>query len=248
MQSLTFAQNPTAFIIALVAGTIPAILWLLFWLREEGRAGEEPNGLIILTFIAGMLSVMLVLPLEKLVAALVSDHVTQITLWAAAEEILKFVAFALIMTNSPYLDEPVDYAIYLMTAGLGFAALENGMYLIHPVATSGATVSFLTGNLRFLGSTLLHSVTSGIIGISIGLAFFTDAGTRFFFGAVGLGAAIALHTVFNFFIMQKNGENFIQVFGFLWVITIIIMLLFEKLRRMSAYAHPEQDMQPAPYQ
>ena len=35
--------------------------------------------------------------------------------------------------------------------------------------------------------------------------------------------------------MGSNGENFLQVFGFLWVVTIIIMLMFEKLRRMGTY-------------
>ena len=34
--------------------------------------------------------------------------------------------------------------------------------------------------------------------------------------------------------MENNGENFLQVFAFLWVVTIINMLVFEKLRRMSA--------------
>ena len=235
MQTITFAQNPTAFCLALLGGIAPAVLWLIFWLREDGAGKREPIGLVIFTFIAGMLSVLLVLPIEKLIAGIVTNQATQITLWAASEEILKYIAFALVMTNSPHLDEPVDYAIYLLTAGLGFAALENAMYLVHPVATSTATVSFLTGNMRFLGSTLLHAVTSGIVGIAIGLAFFRDSGVRFINGLIGLAAAIALHSVFNFFIMQKNGENFIQVFGFLWVVTIIIMLLFEKLRRMGAY-------------
>ena len=46
-------------------------------------------------------------------------------------------------------------------------------------------------------------------------------------------AAIALHTAFNFFIIDNNGNNFLSVFALLWVVTIINMLLIEKLRRMS---------------
>lgn len=245
MQSVTFANNPTAIIIALIIGVVPAILWLFFWLREDGDGNKEPTGLVVITFAAGMLAVILVLPIEKFIAGIVSDHTTQITLWAASEEILKYLAFVIIMKKSAYLDEPVDYPIFLMTAALGFAALENGMYLIHPVAVNDTTVSFLTGNLRFLGSTLLHSVTSGIVGISIGLAYFRDAGTRMLAALLGLAIAITIHSVFNFYIMQDNGKNFIQIFGFLWVVTIIIMLIFEKLRRMGAYVeHPEPEVQP----
>ena len=164
-------------------------------------------------------------------------------MWAASEEILKYFAFGIIMSRSPYLSKPVDYPIYFMTAALGFAALENTFYLIHPLSTSNMTLSLLTGNLRFLGSTLLHSITTGIMGISIGLAFFKQNDARFWYGLFGLILAIALHGTFNFFIMAKGGENFLQVFGFLWVVTIIIMLLFEKLRRMGMYVRDFQPVQ-----
>lgn len=235
MQSITFAQNPTVFILALLVGIVPAIAWLIFWLREEDGKRKEPLTLITITFIAGMLSVIFVLPIERFLQAVTSDHTTLIFLWASAEEIIKFLAFYAIMARSSHLDEPVDFAIYLLTAGLGFAALENAMYLIHPIAVNSAIVGVLTGNMRFLGSTLLHSVTSGLMGIAIGLAFFKSSSTRLFFGIIGLCSAIALHTIFNFFIMQNNGQNFLQVFGFLWVVTIIIMLLFERLRRLGSY-------------
>ena len=240
MQSVnvSFLQHPLVFILALLAGTVPAVLWLVFWLREDDTGRREPTGLVVLTFIAGMLSVVFVLPIEKFISGISTDQTVLIGLWAASEEIFKYIAFSMIMTKSRYLDKPVEYPIYLMATGLGFAALENALYLIHPVAVNDTTVSFLTGNLRFLGSTLLHSVSSGIIGISIGLAFFQSEATRTFNLLFGIAAAIALHTVFNFFIMENNGENFIQVFGFLWVVTIIIMLLFEKLRRMGAYVEP----------
>ena len=240
--NVSFLQHPTVFILALLAGTVPAVLWLVFWLREDDTGRREPTGLVILTFIAGMLSVVFVLPIEKFISGISTDQTVLITLWAASEEFFKYVAFSMIMTKSRYLDKPVEYPIYMMATGLGFAALENALYLIHPVAVNDTTVSFLTGNLRFLGSTLLHAVASGIIGMSIGLAFFRSKGMQTFSLFFGIAAAIALHAVFNFFIMKNNGENFLQVFGFLWVVTIIIMLLFEKLRRMGAYV---ERMEPA---
>jgi len=237
MQDITtiFTNNPVQTTLAILVGLAPAVLWLFFWLREDENGHRKPTGLVILTFLAGMVAVIVVLPIEKYIQNSFTDNTTLITLWAASEELIKFLAFGLIMGGSAYLDEPVEYAIYLMTVGLGFAALENIFYLIHPLTVDNGTVSLLTGNMRFLGSTLLHSVTSGIIGIAVGLAFFKSEGAKIWYGIVGIIFAIALHTVFNFFIMKDNGENFLQVFGFLWVVTIIIMLLFEKLRRMGAY-------------
>ena len=229
-----FGTNPLTFIIALAGGMIPAILWLSFWLREDNKR-KEPLGILFLTFLAGMLAVILVLPLEKVIDAIFQDANLKIVLWAASEELLKYFAFAVIVLGGTTLDEPVDYPIYLMTAALGFSALENAFFLVNPLSQGDTIVSVLTGNLRYLGATLLHAVCSGLIGVVLGLAFFKpkyQRGSYFFLGFLG---AVALHSLFNFFIIQDGGENFFQVFGFLWVVTIIIMLIFEKLRRMSAY-------------
>lgn len=228
------ASNPMVLLLAFLGGTIPAVLWLLFWLSED-RDDPEPTTLLVLTFISGMLAVILVLPIQKYISTLHYQNTILIFLYAGSEEILKYFAFTAIISKNPNLNKPVDYPIYLIAAALGFAALENTFYLIHPITVNNATLSFLTGNLRFLGSTLLHSATSGILGISLGLAFFQDSFSRTLSGFIGLITAIALHGTFNFFIMGNNGENFLQVFGFLWVVTIIIMLLFEKLRRMGNY-------------
>ncbi len=226
-------SHPSTLGLAFLGGTVPALLWLFFWLREDRV--RQPIILIAITFFAGMLATVLVLPLEKFIAGTQENPLMLTILWAACEEILKYLAFAAIMSGNPTLDQPVEYPIYLITAGLGFAALENTLFLMHPLQGGNTTLSLLTGNLRFLGSTLLHAAASGIIGISIGLAYFKSGGTRALFATIGIFAAIALHSTFNFFIMEKSGENFLQVFGFLWVITIIIMLLFEKLRRMGKY-------------
>ena len=48
-------------IVALVGGLLPAFLWLFFWLRED-KEHPEPKGLLFFTFLAGMSTVILVLP------------------------------------------------------------------------------------------------------------------------------------------------------------------------------------------
>ncbi|MFA6397257.1 MAG: PrsW family glutamic-type intramembrane protease [Candidatus Paceibacterota bacterium] len=226
-------QNPKILIIALVAGTIPALIWLWFWLKQD-KEEPEPKGLLFLTFILGMVAVALVLPLEKWANANITDKNYLTVIWAMLEEIMKYLAVAVIALKSSSLDEPVDYPIYFITAALGFAALENTMFLIKPILLNETTVSLITGNLRFLGATLLHSSSSALIGISLGLAFYyKKVYVKRIYLFCGIIAAISLHSIFNFFIMNNNKGNLINIFSFLWVITIIIMLLFEKLRRMD---------------
>jgi len=218
---------------AIIGGMVPALLWLFFWLREY-KDKPEPKGLIVITFLIGMASVIFILPLEQLARDHLNESVQLTILWAALEEFIKYAAATVIVMKTTQIREPVDFPIYFITAALGFAALENTLFLLHPIELNDITVSLLTGNLRFLGATLLHAVASSFVGISLGLSFYGNWLNKRMHLIFGLLTAITLHSIFNFFIIKDNGENFLGVFGFLWVVTIISMLLFEKLRRMKA--------------
>ena len=150
---------------------------------------------------------------------------------------MKYAAVAIVALNSPYADEPIDFPIYMITAALGFAALENVLFLLNPAALADTVISLLTGNLRFLGATLLHAMSSATIGIAIGLSFYRGWFLKKIYLIWGIVGAIALHSIFNFFIIRGGGENFFRVFGLLWVVTVIVLLFFEKLKRMGEHLY-----------
>jgi protease PrsW len=224
--------DPKILSLALLGGIAPALFWLWFWLRED-KENPEPKGLIASIFFIGMISVIVVIPIQKFIQSNVTSQEWQFIGWASAEELIKYLGVVILLYKTNRVDEPIDWPIFLITAALGFAALENTLFLIKPLSLNQATVSLLTGQLRFLGSTLLHAVSTGIIGVSLGLSFFMGKFAKKTYLFAGIILAIALHSSFNFFIMDNSGNNFLRVLGFLWVVTIIIMLLFEKLRRMS---------------
>ena len=219
---------------AFLGGVIPSLLWLWFWLNEEEN--PEPKMMLTAIFIMGMAAVIVVLPIEKFIQTYVSSSVGQVILWATAEEILKYLAVLLLLYKTNNTEEPIDWPIYMITAALGFAALENTLFLIKPFSTGGLTSTILNATsldqLRFLGANLLHAVASGTVGIAIGLSFFMSEFEKKWSLFIGFLFAIALHSAFNFFIIKDNG-NKLGVFAFLWVVTIIVMLIFEKVRRMS---------------
>ena len=225
-------NDPKTFFLALISGIIPSFIWLWFWLRED-KEEPEPKGVVTTIFITGMMSVLFVLPIQKLIQNNIDSQSMQTILWASAEEIIKYLAVILVLYKSNYINKPIDWAIYLMTVALGFAALENMMFLMRPFSLGQTIVGLLTGQLRFLGSTLLHSVSSGIIGVALGLSFYKGEMRKKWYLTFGIIIAITLNSLFNFFIIKNNGNDFYKIFAFLWVVTIIIMLLFEKLRRMS---------------
>ncbi len=225
-------SDPKILGLAFIGGTIPALIWLWFWLKED-KHNKEPRGLLTMIFIMGMISVILVLPIQKIIQNIGFAPDTETILWALAEELIKYLAIVVVLVKTNFIDEPVDWPVYLITGALGFAALENSLFILKPLSLGDATVSIVTSQLRFLGSTLLHAVSSGILGVFLGLAFHLKPFFKKIYFLCGIIFATALHSIFNFFIIKGDGNNFLETLAFLWVITIVLMLLFEKLRRMS---------------
>lgn len=226
-------EHAYIFIFALVGGTVPALFWLWFWLHED-RKSPEPRGLVARTFLAGVGVVILVLPFQRIVFSLFEGNmVILLLLWASIEEIFKFGAAYFAVFHRKELDEPVDAVIYLITAALGFVALENAFFLFFPFADNSIIDTVITSNLRFVGASLLHVIASASVGIAIAFSFYRSASIKKFYTAVGLFIAIALHTAFNLFIMDENGENTLIVFSVLWLAIAGLMLFFEKIKSLA---------------
>jgi RsiW-degrading membrane proteinase PrsW (M82 family) len=216
----------------ILTGVAPALLWLFFWLRED-RFQPEPRGLFILTFIAGALTVFLITPVEQLAINIGISGTEKIFFFAAVEELAKFFVVFLIDFNSSYLDEPIDYAVYLITGAIGFAAAENVLFLLEPSLQENISFVIETGILRFLGATILHSVLAATLGIIIGFVFYKKKKTKLLFTILGLGIVIILHTLFNYFIIKYVEINGFVTLAILWVVTLIIIAMFEKVRRVN---------------
>ena len=235
-----FQGLPIATILAAFAGgIIPTMIWLQFWLREDNKENREPPFLLILTFVGGMMIVPLLIPIENMVYHAVAQPEVAIGINAFLEEFSKYVIVALIAFGSGYIDEPNNYAIYLITGALGFAGLENTLYLLESFNGSDVALVFFTGNLRFIGSTVLHAVSSGFLGVILGLAFYHSKTSKIIHGIIGLAVATVLHGFFNFFIIEGSTENIIAVFGVTWIAAIVLLLVFEKLRSMSHFKKAE---------
>lgn len=224
MADLTLSPS----MLALLFGFTPAIFWLLFWLRTD-RDKPEPFGLLLFCFILGGAAVYFATILQHASTAFVTNKEAQVVVWAGIEEVLKFIAFYLIAFHTPYNDDALDPAIYMIAVALGFAALENIFYVLQPGMSTNITTAILTGSMRFFGATLLHTIASAFVGIAIGL---TSKQNRFGAVIVGLLGATALHATFNFFILKNDTASALQIYGYLWIAAIISHVTLEKLRRI----------------
>lgn len=222
--------------LALLGGLAPAIFWLWFWLKEDaGR--PEPRGLIVLTFLLGGFFVIPTFIIQRLLSenfgwSLNQGLVSMIITWAAIEESAKYLAARWSGLRSRFFDEPVDAMIYLLTAALGFAAFENALYLLDVFYSRGGTALdfLLLGNFRFVGATVVHIVTSALVGFFIAGSFCSGKAVRRLSLIFGLLTAIVLHAAFNYFIITSSQGTLFRIFLVLWFTAILIILFFERVK------------------
>lgn len=224
-------MSPAVLLTAFLGGILPAFVWLFFWLLED-KAHPEPKRYIFYSFVAGMGVVLLALPMERYAAGFFSmNNFTLFLSWATIEELLKFGAAYFVALRFAVYDEPLDAVIYMVTAALGFSALENALFLWSPLQEGDILRALVTENLRFMGATLLHTLASVTIGISLALSFYMPAAARKRYAFVGVVLAILLHTAFNFFILQAGNSATFWIFLCIWIGIIAALLMTERIKQ-----------------
>jgi RsiW-degrading membrane proteinase PrsW (M82 family) len=222
-------MSGTAITYAFLAGILPSLLWLFFWLRED-NLHPEPRLVIALTFLLGMLSVALAIYGESVVTIFVKSQTEQYIVWAIIEEVVKGLAVLIIFLFTDQIDEPIDFMIYFLTAALGFAAIENSFFLLNPLSNGNISASIAVGDFRFIGATLVHTVSSTFIGFCLALAFYQRFWTKIFMGIIGLIGASAIHSAFNLSVLSSAPQNTISIFAWIWCAVIVLIILFEEVK------------------
>lgn len=243
---------------AFLSGIIPALVWLFFWTRED-KENPEPKSMLALAFIGGMTAVFVSLFLEKyfygfglknlfspiflndILPGLETiakntnvqiDKVLLVVIFAPIiEEISKFVMAFILVLRSKADDEPLDPMIYMITTALGFAAIENMLFLVNPFQNQDFILTILTGNMRFIGATLLHTVSSATVAMFISFHFFESKTRKLFFIILGLICSIAIHSIFNLLMIGNQNASTLAL-ELIWITVIIVLLAFEKIKRI----------------
>jgi len=157
-----------------------------------------------------------------------------ILIWSLIEETVKYAAAQFTLLSQPEFDEPVDAMIYLITVALGFAAVENALFLFDVLLQGGTSIYFLlTGQLRFLGATIVHTVASGIVGAAIALSYCYRLAAKVAAILAGLTTATILHAFFNFFIINNDGAATAEILLLLWLGAVFIIFLFERVKLIT---------------
>ena len=218
-------------VLSILAGILPGFAWLVFYLGEATHA--EPTRLIVFTFIAGIAFGFFTVAIENIfngwATGIGIQELSLLSLFGLAiiEEVMKFAAAHFAINRAPEFNEPVDAMIYMIVAALGFATLENigAIASITPSATLIPAV-LETISLRFVGATLLHTLTSGIVGYYWAVGIVEGKVKRFL--VIGITVAAILHATFNYLILTYGGAVYSVIF--LIIVGFFVLNDFEALK------------------
>lgn len=229
---------------------LPPFIWLLFYLHEDRH--PEPKRLLVLTFVAGVVAAFAAVALElglfgtppvfsgllhRLFPGILAVPLVIFSGVSLIEEYFKYAAVKVVVFRRPEFDEPIDAMIYMVTAALGFAAIENVLFLLPAFEGSLLGGFELTAN-RFLGANLLHALSSGIVGYALARHMFSPWKKHAV--AAGILAASVLHTLFNYLILRKDAvpESMVLLILLLILMAVVVLVDFERLKRSARKPEP----------
>ncbi|PIR85241.1 hypothetical protein COU15_01725 [Candidatus Kaiserbacteria bacterium CG10_big_fil_rev_8_21_14_0_10_45_20] len=233
-----------ALLFAFLIGFIPILIWLGFWLLQD-RKRPEPKHLIVGAFLLGMLAVVLVIPLQGFIASYLNIDIGNLSalnipllfvlflFWAGIEEVFKVLFVFFIIMRKTAVDEPIDIPIYFITAALGFAALENALFLFGPLNDGQMVQGFITGNLRFIGAVLIHTLSTAIVASAVAFSFYKGWYARIRWGVVGLVGATIVHAIFNIALVTTSSDYLLVVFAGVWVGIVVMLLMLEYIKTLQ---------------
>jgi protease PrsW len=187
--------------IALAPGI--AICLFIFYKDIYNR---EPKLNLIVSFFLGCVAIIPAILFEQAFSYTNNGTVAGVAIFSYAivgfsEEFSKFLGLRLYSYNKKSFDEPLDGIVYSIMVGMGFATLENIMYVLkYAEVGQGLEV----GLKRMFLSVPAHGTFAVVMGYFVGKAKF-DSKKSFWLMLAGLLGAVFFHGTFDFFLFVSSG-------------------------------------------
>jgi RsiW-degrading membrane proteinase PrsW (M82 family) len=226
----------------LIAVAPAAALFLFFYFRDKYR--REPIGILLVTFCLGAAALVPAavtsLSLQKLTGwnsstpSLVQAFLGAMLIVGFVEEGAKFLVVRFYAYHRPEFDEPYDGIMYSVAAALGFATLENTIYIF----SNGAGI----GVMRALLAMPSHAFDGVLMGYFLGEAKFARSDrVGNWLSALGFGLAVIAHGLYDFIVFALDKRP-LMILSLLAMAVLFWVIFFKATRRLaeqSPYKHPQ---------
>ncbi len=201
--------------LALIVSLVPVFL-ILYYVYRKDKFEKEPLRLLIYAFVLGMLASLPVIVAELTL----SDRMTASSRFSKAayvafvvaaltEEFVKFAILYYFLWKKKEFNERYDGIVYAVFISLGFAAVENIMYVYqHGIAT---------GLYRAITAVPAHALFAVSMGYYFGIAKFDKEKRKTYF-VLALFVPVLWHGIYDFLLMSK--EKFLLLLFFVFLARI----------------------------
>ena len=206
-----------------------AAIVLFIYLKDKHE--REPLGLLFISFLYGGLSTLITLfiswPINTLILIKEDDIIHQFFnaffKVALIEEFSKFIFVRFVLYNNRNFNEPFDGIVYAVMVSMGFATIENILYVFQ--------YGFTTGVLRMFTAVPAHATFAILMGYFLGKAKFTHR-KEFYFSLIALLAPTVFHGAYDYF-------WFISFVPGIWTGAIFSLIIGFVLARKAIRLHQQ---------
>lgn len=222
-------------ILTFAIAVIPSII-LGFFVYKKDILEKEPIGLILKLFFLGAFSILPAATLENLIMNLIPATSNEILNYlilsficiALIEEGLKAIFTYKIAWRNRNFNHIYDGIVYCVFTSLGFATLENILYVF--------SYGNITGILRALVSVPGHAFFGVTMGYYMGFAKYNEHiqnhSMKHFYQTLSISLPIIFHGLFDFLLLTNNQFMIIIFFIFVLVLYVISYLKIRKLSKV----------------
>lgn len=218
-------------IFSLLMAIAPALVLVRYFYKQDLKK-PEPKGLVTKIFFLGFVFTVFAcifeIPVDEIIQRLVQSKLAiafleAFVMAALIEESIKLFIVKKFAYNQTHFDEEVDGIIYAIVASLGFACMENLIYVID----GGLSIAFA----RAVSAVPLHALSSGMMGYYIGKAkFSTDPKKENSLILKGLWYAILIHGIYDFLIFASPQLGIIITLGIFPLLILTFIKLNQKIK------------------
>lgn len=210
---------------AVLLASLAPVFIILFYVYFRDKYDKEPLGLLIKALLLGIVIVIPVIFVERLLMNLMppAGKVAEAAYHAFVvagftEELFKFLALYLLVWKSPSFNEKFDGIVYAVFVSLGFAGVENVMYVMDG--------GMQTALVRAITAVPAHAIFGVTMGYYLGIAHMYEELKSKYLGRALL-VPIVLHGIYDFILMVEIG------WLLLLFIPYVIGLYFMAIKKMK---------------
>jgi len=226
----------------LLAMALAPVIAIIFYIIAKDKYNKEPFAHLLISFLLGIVSTIPAVIIQLIIRSRVATYfdATSIAYYAVfafvavgfSEEFSKFFMLRFYAYRQKAFDEPLDGIIYGVMVSMGFASLENIMYVMQ--------FGYGTALARMFLSVPAHACFGVMMGYYTGLAKFDPARSTHLLRK-GLLLAVFFHGCYDFFLfIQQNAivSHFVSA-SLLSLGSVVSLYIAVRLSLRAIHLHQE---------